>query len=250
MTSSQSSGLLAASLSRSLALLGFLALATFTGQAHAQDYAAVLAATDRADADKALDAKRKPLDILTFAGPKTGWTILDLGAGAGYSTELMARAVGPTGKVYGQNSKESEKFAARLKAFAPGNIVEAIRTVEDPAPQGLRDADLVTFFNAYHDTTFMPVDRAKMNAAIFAALKPGGYFVVIDHSAKPEDGVSVGKTLHRIAESALKTEVEAAGFKLAGSADFLRHPEDTRDNPISKNPTPVDEFVLKFQKPM
>ena len=84
---------------------------------------------------------------------------------------------------------------------------------------------------------------------MFAALKPGGFLVVADHSAKPEDGATVGKTFHRIAEATLRAEIEAAGFKFVGSGDFLRHPEDTRTNIVFKNPTPVDEFVLKFQKP-
>jgi predicted methyltransferase len=95
----------------------------------------------------------------------------------------------------------------------------------------------------------MEVDRAKMNKAMFDALRSGGTLVIADHSAKPEDGATVGKTYHRIGEDALRKEVEAAGFKFVGSADFLRHPEDTRTNVVFRNPTPVDEFVLKFQKP-
>ena len=78
----------------------------------------------------------------------------------------------------------------------------------------------------------MAVDRAAMNKKLFAALKPGGFLIVADHSAKPGAGTSVGKTLHRIEESALKGEVEAAGFKLAAEGDFLRHPEDPREEPI------------------
>jgi predicted methyltransferase len=73
--------------------------------------------------------------------------------------------------------------------------------------------------------------------------------VIADHSAKPEDGANVGKTLHRIGEDALRQEVEAAGFHFVASADFLRHPEDQRTNAIFRNPTPVDEFVVKFVKP-
>jgi predicted methyltransferase len=96
----------------------------------------------------------------------------------------------------------------------------------------------------------MEVDRAKMDKAMFAALKPGGFLVVADHSAKPEDGAMVGKTFHRIAEQTLRSEIEAAGFKFVAAGDFLRHPEDARDAVVFHNPTAVDEFVLKFQKPM
>ncbi|MDB5651397.1 MAG: methyltransferase [Hyphomicrobiales bacterium] len=227
-----------------------LSVALLPVAAHAQDYSALVAAPDRVEADRAQDAKRKPAQLLAFAGPKEGWKVLDLGAGAGYSTELMARAVGPNGRVFGQSDKASEKLAARVNALSLKNITPLVRSFEDPAPADQRDLDLVTFFNAYHDTTHMEVDRAKMNKAIFAALKPGGFFVLVDHSAKPEDGVSVGKTLHRIAEKSLRAEVEAAGFKFVGDADFWKHPEDARDAPVSRNPTPVDEFAVKFQKPM
>jgi predicted methyltransferase len=95
----------------------------------------------------------------------------------------------------------------------------------------------------------MGVDRAAMNKKVFAALKPGGYFVVADHSAKAGDGLNVTKSLHRIEESALRQEVEAAGFKLVAEGDFLRNPEDKRDTNVNQSTLPNDEFVLKFQKP-
>ncbi len=218
--------------------------------ARAQDYGAIVALPDRSDADRVNDKRRDPVSLLGFVGPKTGWKVLDMGAGAGYSTELMARAVGATGKVYGQNPKESEKFQARAATPAMANVVAVVRPTDDPVPEGVSGLDLITFFFAYHDTTFQEVDRAKMNKAMFNALKPGGFLVIADHSARPEDGTTVGKTYHRIAEASLRSEVEAAGFRFVADAGFLRHPEDTRTNVVFKNPTPVDEFVLKFQKPM
>jgi predicted methyltransferase len=130
------------------------------------------------------------------------------------------------------------------------NVVALVRPSDDPVPADVHDLDLITFFFAYHDTTYMPVDRAKMDKALFTALKPGGFLVIADHSARPEDGATVGKTYHRIAEQTLRAEAEAAGFKFVADAQFLRHPEDTRTNIVFHNPTPVDEFVLKFQKPM
>jgi len=129
------------------------------------------------------------------------------------------------------------------------NVVRVLRPYNDPAPPEAKNLDLITFFFAYHDTTYMKVDRAEMNGKLFAALKPGGFLIIADHSAKPEDGTKVGKTFHRIAEASLKQEVEAAGFKQVASSDFLRHPEDTRDFIIFRSKVPIDEFVLKFQKP-
>jgi predicted methyltransferase len=216
--------------------------------ARAQDYAAILAASDRTDADRQNDKRRDALALLTFIGPKTGWTVLDMGAGAGYSTELMARAVGTSGKVWGQNDAASEKFEARLKTPAMGNVAAQVHPSDDPAA-GLPPLDLITFLFAYHDTTYMSVDRAKMDKALFAALKPGGILVIADHSARPEDGANVGKLYHRIAEATVRTEVEAAGFKLVGSGDFLRNPDDPRTAIVFRSPIKVDEFVLKFEKP-
>jgi predicted methyltransferase len=220
----------------------------------AQDYAAIIAAPDRAESDRQTDQRRDPVKLLAFTGAKTGMTVLDMGAGGGYSTELMARSVGPTGKVYGQdaadaNARAKERFEARMKTPAMKNVVALARPFDDPVPPGAGPFDLITFYFAYHDTTYMVVDRAAMNKKLFAALKPGGVLVIADHSAKAGAGVTVGKTLHRIEEDTLKREVEAAGFKLVGEADFLRHPEDPRDVIVFRPKVPVDEFVLKFQKP-
>ena len=102
----------------------------------------------------------------------------------------------------------------------------------------------------YHDTTYMEVDRAKMDRILFAALKPGDTLLIADHAAKAGSDITVGKTLHRIDESTLRREVEAAGFKLIAEGDFWHHPEDVRDFSTLRPTGPVDEFVLKFQKPM
>lgn len=224
-------------------------------QALAQDYDAIVAAPDRSDADHNTDKRRNPAKLLNFAGVKEGMKVLDMEAGAGYSTELLARAVGPNGVVYAQDSAEvierqvKDKFDLRAQTPAMKGVIHVIRNYDDPLPPDIHNLDLITFFFAYHDMTYMQVDRAKMNRKLFEALKPGGYLVIADHSAKAGDGTSVGKTFHRIEESALRTEVEAAGFKLIAEGDFLRHPEDMRDVIVFHAPTPIDEFVLKYQKP-
>jgi predicted methyltransferase len=219
----------------------------------AQDYAAIIAAPDRADSDRQTDQRRDPVKLLAFTGVKTGMTVLDMGAGGGYSTELMARAVGTTGKVSGQDYESSprakERFEARMKTDAMKNVVALTRPFDDPIPAEVKNIDLITFFFFYHDTTYMAVDRAIMNKKLFAALKPGGFLIIADHSAKAGAGVSVGKTLHRIEETTLKSEVEAAGFRLVAEGNWLRHPEDPREERIFQPKVPVDEFVLKFQKP-
>ena len=231
--------------------IGLVILASIgAAPACAQDYAAIIAQSDRTEADRVTDKRRDPVDLLAFTGPKAGWTVLDMGAGAGYSTELMARSVGTSGKVYGQVEEESDKLRSRMTKPVMSNVTVLVRPSDDPVPSDIHDLDLVTFYFAYHDTTYMGTDRAKMNRAMFAALKPGGLLVIADHSARPEDGATVGKTYHRIAEQTLRSEVEAAGFKFVADAGFLRHPEDSRTNIVFHNPTPIDEFVLKFQKPL
>jgi len=176
-------------------------------------------------------------------------------ANAGYSTELLARAVGPAGTVWAQDPASiierfvKDKFDNRAKSPAMKNVVHVVRDFDDPIPPDVSNLDMITFFFAYHDVTYMPVDRAKMNAKMFAALKPGGTLIIADHSAKPGEGITVAKTLHRIEEATLRQEIEAAGFKFVAEGDFLRHPEDPRDDKVFKPAVPVDEFVLKYQKP-
>ena len=101
----------------------------------------------------------------------------------------------------------------------------------------------------YHDLGHLGVDRAQMNAALFRALKPGGAYVIADHSGRPGTGISESGTLHRVEEAFVRREVEAAGFRLVAHGDFLRNPNDPRDRNTPEPPQPKDEFVLKFVKP-
>ncbi len=108
---------------------------------------------------------------------------------------------------------------------------------------------MITFLFYYHDTTYMTSIAPRWTRKMFAALKPGGYLVIADHSALPGQGISVNKTLHRIEEATLQQEIEAAGFKFVAEGNFWRNPADTHDFPSYKADMPVDNFVLKFQKP-
>ena len=217
-------------------------------------------APDRDEADKKLDAGRKPGELLAFAGIKPGMKVADLAAGGGYTTELLARAVGPSGVVYSQNSPMIvEKFAAkpwaaRLAKPVNKNVVKVTRDFDDPLPPEAKDLDAVVMVLFYHDTFWMKVDQAKMNAAVFRALKPGGVFVILDHSGKPGTGTTEVQTLHRIDEAQVRKEVPLAGFKLAADSDAWRNPDDKRD--WNSSPTAAgekrgtsDRFALKFVKP-
>ncbi|HWS09217.1 MAG TPA: methyltransferase [Xanthobacteraceae bacterium] len=235
-----------------------LGIATGAREVRAQatpDYAALLAAPDRSDTDREADKRRDPLPLLKFAAPRPGMTVLDMGAGGGYSTELMARAVVPNGKVYGQFpadgfQKAIDNFNARLKTPAMSDAAADFRPFDDPIAPDTPPLDLITFLFYYHDTTYMNVDRAQMDKRMFAALKPGGILVLADHSAAAGADISVGKSLHRIDEAIVRKELEAAGFKFVAAGDFWRVPGDTRDFSSNRPPSPVDAFVLKYQKPM
>ncbi len=143
----------------------------------------------------------------------------------------------------------AERDKALTGKAAP--IVAVVQPFEEPVPAEAADAklDLVTLMFNYHDLGFLGVDRAKMNAAVFRALKPGGVYVIADHAGRPGTGISESGTLHRIEQAFLRKEVEAAGFKFAAEGTFLRNPNDPRDKNTPDPAQPKDEFVLKFVKP-
>ena len=246
-------------------LIGLLfGAVAFSNLAFSEDSAAlanaVVAAPDRSPEDRALDAGRKPEEMIGFLGVQPGWRVGDMGAGGGYTAELLQRAVGSDGTVYGQNSKKMlEMFAekawsARLAKPVMKNVVRLDRDFEDPFPADRSALDAVTLVLFYHDTVWLDVNREAMNKAVFAALKPGGVFLVVDHSARPGDGVQVAQTFHRIEEDVVKNEIIAAGFVLDGEADFLRNPGDTRDwndspRAAAERRGTSDRFVLRFRKP-
>ena len=215
----------------------------------AATYEDVVASPVRTDQDRRMDASRHPTEFLAFAQVKPGMQVLDISAGAGYTSQLLALAVGPSGKVWAQSPKPGPTLVKRLDDHPQANFVVATRPFEDPIPDQVPKLDLITLVLNYHDITYLPVDRAKMNERLFAALKPGGHFVVIDHSGRSGTGISEGKTLHRIEESVVVTEVRQAGFVLEAEGDFLRNPADPRDVSSSEPKVPTDKFALRFVKP-
>ena len=152
--------------------------------------------------------------------------------------------------------KAAPPKVAKPKAAKPvmANVVRVDRELEDPLPDDAHDLDLVVMAFFYHDSVWQGTDRAAMNRAIFAALRPGGSFVVLDHAARSGDGVTVAQTLHRIEESVVKDELRAAGFELGREASFLRNVEDARDWSASPGAAgerrgTSDRFVLEARRP-
>jgi predicted methyltransferase len=225
--------------------------------------AAALAAVespDRTDEDRALDAGRRPAEVFTFFGVEPGWRVVDVFAGGGYTTEILARIVGPDGRVWAQNNTfVLDRFArapleARLTRLAMPSIAAVERALDAPIPEVASDLDAVIFILAYHDSAWQGTDRAAMNRAIFDALRPGGVYGIVDHAAAEGHGTTDAETLHRIEESVVIEEVLAAGFVLEAEADFLRTADDAHDwnaSPMSAGERrgTSDRFVLRFRRP-
>jgi predicted methyltransferase len=221
-----------------------------TPQPSATDRArAVVADPIRTDQDRRMDASRNPAEFLPFTGVAPGMIVLDVSAGAGYTSQILALSVGPDGKLYAQREQPGAALTKRLVDHPQPNFIVVYRPFEDPVPPDAPKFDLITIVNNYHDITYLPVDRAKMDRRLFEALKPGGHLVVVDHSAKPGTGISVGKTLHRIDEAAVLSELRAAGFVLEAEGQFLRNPADTRDFSSGDGVMLTDKFALRFVKP-
>ncbi|HEV8550582.1 MAG TPA: SAM-dependent methyltransferase [Polyangiaceae bacterium] len=225
-----------------------------------QAVADALGAPDRSADDRALDAGRKPEEWLSFFGIAPGMHVAEIGAGGGYTSELLARIVGPSGVVYAENpSSFLQRFAEkpwseRLAKPVMKNVVRSDREPDAPFPPEATGLDAVVFVLVYHDTVWLGSDRARMNRAVFDALKPGGVYGIVDHSGRPGTGTTETQTLHRIEETALVSEVEKAGFVLDSEASFLRNPNDTRDWSASPRQAgerrgTSDRFVLRFKKP-
>jgi predicted methyltransferase len=210
---------------------------------------AAIASPVRTDQDRKMDASRNPAQFLPFTGVAPGMVVLDVSAGGGYTSQLLALSVGPEGKVYAQRPSPGEALTRRLADRPQPNFVPVYQPFEDPVPASAPPLDLVTIVNNYHDIAYLPVDRAKMNQRLFAALKPGGRLVVVDHAAKAGTGITVARTLHRIDQAIVIAEVTQAGFVLDAEGQFLRNASDTREVSSGDGQVMTDKFALRFVKP-
>lgn len=213
----------------------------------AQDFSSMLADHDRPDAEKALDAARKPAEVLAFYGVKSGDKVADLLAGRGYYTAILSQVVGPRGTVYSAIPAARPEIAARWKTAKFANVRLVEGSMEQlKLPQDGSFDFIFTHLN-YHDLT--PEARTAMNRRVLGALKSGGIYGVVDHSAREGSGNQDASTLHRIDKRLVIKEVTGAGFKLAREGTMLERADDTRDFNVLKKRNVNDRFVLAFQKP-
>lgn len=212
-------------------------------------YATAIASPLRTDDDRKGDAKRKPAEFLAFAQVKPGMKALDVSTASGGTAALLALAVGPTGEVWAQNTKPSDKLAKRLNVAPMANVHPFVAPFDKPVPASAPPLDLITINLNYHDIVNTPTDRVAMNKALFAALKPGGILVITDNAAKAGSGLADTNTLHRIDEAAVVAELTQAGFKLDARSDYLHVASDPHTQPFFKmNGEPDDKFALRFIK--
>lgn len=240
-----------------IAALGLAIAAALPFHAVAQnDFRAILADTSRPQEHRDQDASRRPAEVLEFFGIESGDRVADLLTGSGYWTRLLVPLVGPSGRVYAGNNAffgrfYGEAFDALLKEPKFAGVVRIDGQVDAlPLPaDGSLDAVLIVL--AYHDLYLTDEDRAAMNRTVFAALKPGGVFGVIDHAAAAGSPTSTAEALHRIDEATVVREIRAAGFELGGQADFLRNAADDRSKSVFDPSVAgkTDRFVLRFVKP-
>jgi predicted methyltransferase len=208
--------------------------------------------------DALTDPALKRAEVLTFIGVKPGDQVADIIAGR--FVRAFSQAVGPTGKVYAIESAEVVKAHPEvldmLKALtadpAYANVVVSAPPIDAPAlPAGLDEVFIRQNYHDLHDKFMGPADVAAFNRNVFAALKPGGVYVVLDHAAAAGSGLRDTDTIHRIDEAAVKSEVEAAGFMLDGESNLFANPADDHTkmvfDPAIRGQT--DQFFLRFRKP-
>jgi len=210
---------------------------------------------DRPNSDREDDDRRHPVEVMTFAGVTGGEVILEIGAGRGYSTELVSRMVGSGGKVYAHQispdrlignrlpnvvaiPNEPEDFAARFAAagIAPGSVDRVL-----------------AFFSLHDGYEGPPEDMQDVYAALLKVLKPNGVFVVLDNTATPGSGLASVPGLHRIDEAYMKNEILKSGFELEAESDILRNPDDDLESSWFEDTETrkagyQDRFALRFRK--
>ena len=250
---------------RSTIILALLAATALSGSALAQMPAAPAAApagppappapitAERPAAQVALDANRKPIETMAFAGVKPGMTVAELGPGGGYYTRMLSQAVGPRGKVYvvitpAQAARPNGRFTVDGLARVLPNVqvVESeVATLALPTPP-----DLVWTTENYHDYHNGPTANiAALNKGVYNVLKPGGIYYVEDHAAAKGAGLEATSKTHRMDEDIAKQELTAAGFKIDGEGQLLRNPTDNKVSGNSENGHyNSDRFMLRAKK--
>ncbi len=244
--------------SLTLALLLALSATPLAATKPTPNYQVVLADPARPAADRERDAARKPAELLAFAGIEPGEKVGDFVMGGGYVTRLLSAAVGPAGKVYGFQPAE---FIAFRKQYGDDQAAvdaayDNVDAVGGPfaAPAFPEPLDTIITVQNFHDLYLKPFAEdtgARASAALFAALKPGGTLIVVDHSAADGSGTTAADGLHRIDKAAVVAALTAAGFTLEAESDLYARADDPRTANVFDEGIrgKTDQFALRFRKP-
>jgi len=230
--------------------------------ATAADIKAVLANPDRSAADKALDEKRKPDQVIEFFGIEPGMSVIDIFAGDGYYSEIVAGVVGDSGFVTLYNNRPWDDFVGKsvTERLAGNRLPNVDRLIA--APEDLIDVpdqfDAGIFILGMHDIYYTDaengwpaIDRDRFLRGIYSVIADGGVLGVIDHNARPgADAAAVSKELHRIDPAVIVRDLEAVGFKLEAESDILRNPDDNFDMIVFDESVrrKTDRSILRFRK--
>lgn len=217
------------------------------------DLDSALSDARRPAADTERDALRHPREILVFSGVQPGWRVADIGPGGGYYTRLFSVAVGPEGRVFAIDRPNQIGRTRPILEVAP--LYPNVTVVQDGYQGWTTDEPLDAIFisQIYHDfhLSQLNIDVPRLNREMFAALKPGGVLVIVDHAAVDGAPESVTSELHRIDRAQVVREVTAAGFVLEEESEVLRNPADNRSERVFESDIRgrTDQFVLLFRKP-
>lgn len=211
------------------------------------NYSSVLTNPDRPANERALDAVRKPHEVMAFYEVKKGDRVADLFAARGYYTAVLSQLVGMDGLVYSVNPAPRQELHDRVKQPGMANVRVTDGPLETVALPQDGSLDFVFIHLDYHELAANV--RAAMNRRVFNALKRGGAYGIVDHSAAPGRGDQDAKTFHRIEKSLVIKDATAAGFRLEKEGTMLSRADDTKDFSVTKLRDRSDRFVLKFVKP-
>lgn len=236
-----------------------LILAGSIANAADADIAAALSHADRPAADADVDARRKPDQVLAFAGLETGMDVLELEAGRGYYTEILSRSVGATGSVIMQHPQAIMSFIGDAIELRTANNrlpnVTVSLTQFDNLDAADNSIDMVTWIQGPHELGFTPDGNSLGDVAatfreIARVLKPGGMFLASDHQAPAGTGLEAGNTLHRIEESWVTGKARAAGLSVVSTSDLLKNPADSlRDNAFAPSIRgKTSQFLVLYKK--